>query len=86
MIIGYNLFDGFAQFIDVTIKFGCILFEKRIFHRYQTVFSFDDIAGIGHDIVGVVNVQFEVVELMRLETSLVLCRSTQRQKAQCENR
>ena len=71
---------------EIGIELGYVVLEERVLHRNECVASLDDIAGVGHDIVGVVNVQFEGVELVRLETSLVLCRSTQRQKAQCENR
>ena len=76
MIVGDTLFYGFGKSGKISIELRYVILKERLFHRDESVAPLHDIAGIAQCTVGVINVQFEIVELMRFETTFVLSRSS----------
>ena len=73
VVVRNDFFCRFAKFGNVSVKLRHIVFEQRVFHRHERVFSLNDVAGVCHDIVGVIHVQFKLSEVVYLEASFCLC-------------
>ncbi len=51
-------------------------FAQRLFYCNESLPALDDVACVAQRIVGVVHVKLEIAEVMYLEASFFLCRST----------
>lgn len=73
VVVGDAGFDGFAQSVEIGVVLGDVLAEERLLERDDRLRSFDDVARVAERVVGVVDMQSEVVEIVRFESSLDLC-------------
>ena len=77
MVVRDSFLYGFAQSGKIGVELRYIVFEERLFHRNESLLAFHNVAGIAQRVIRVIDMQFEAAEVMYLETSLFLCRSTQ---------
>ena len=61
-----------AQSGQISVKLRHIVLEQRLFHSNERILALDDVACITQRIVGIINMQFEMTEVMHLETSFCL--------------
>ena len=85
VIVCDALLNGLVQFGEVGVELCHIVLKERLLHRYESILAFYNVAGITQRIVSVIHVQFETVQVVCFKTPLLLCRSTESQKAQCDN-
>ena len=73
MVVSDSFLYGFAQLGKVGVKFNHIVLEQRLLHCYKGIFSLNDVTRIAQRIVSVVNMQFEIAEVVCLKASFCLC-------------
>ena len=78
MVVGDARFDGLAERVEVGVVFGDVFAEQRLFQRDDRLRSLDDVACVAECVVGVVDMQSEIVEIVRFECSFRLCHSCNR--------
>ena len=71
MVIGDARFDGLVERVEVGVVFGDVFAEQRLFQRDDRLRSLDDVACVAECVVGVVDMQSEIVEIVRFECSFV---------------
>ena len=76
MVVGDAFPDLLPQFGEIGVELRYIVLEQRLFHCHESLSALDDVACIAQRIVGVVHVKLEIAEVIHLEASFVLCRST----------
>ena len=75
VVVRDTFLHGFIQVGEVSVELGHIVLEQRLLHCHESILAFDDVACIAQSVVGVINVQFAIAEVMYLETSFCLCHS-----------
>ncbi len=50
--------------LDVGSKLGCIHLEERIFHDDKRILTLDNVTGIAHHIVSVIDMQFKTIQII----------------------
>ena len=84
MVVSDTFPDLLPQFGQVGVELRNIVLEQRLLHCNESILALDDVACVTQRIVGVVHVKFEIAEVMHLEASLFLCRSTQSHAGRCQ--
>ena len=75
VIICNALFDGLAEPVEIGVEFCHVVFEQGLLHGDEGIFAFDDVACVAQGVVGVVDMQFERVEVVDFKISFCLCHS-----------
>ena len=78
MVVCDAPYDRFAEAGEVAVEFGDVVPEQRLFHRYEFLRSLDDVARVAEGVIGIIDVQFEIVEVVHFEASFVLCHGCNR--------
>ena len=64
MVVGHINLHRLAQLLDVGSKLGCVHLEERIFHNDERILTLDDVTGIAHYVVSVINMQLKAVQVI----------------------